>query len=563
VAGVVAVVIVLGLGSAVSSMFSGKPEVRLKPIAERMAAGPKSPEDAHLMRVQLDSAVTSYLEQHGQLSSADLLTKLQSEVPSTAFEVLVFDLPNKMKLVEMTCVLQPSDYLVVPTPSGKPKVSRISGLSVFDDSRLIAASPEPVLILLGHTTGDKPKQPQVNAVAVLPTGEIADRSDKLVPPLKGSGGAAFVGPGSNDIKVERTIVQSAKDQQLFDASVNFRDEPFVTTLTWKNNRYDPSVSLGGSEVGALYAVANALVDPAEADTYRQQLSAQVRDNIKAMESKPVVAPGNFKIGKVAKEAPRRRSRRGSSDATATYVLTSGKRAFEIALVKSGRWSATGLKETSASEAVATEPIAPEPTPVAATPEPAPEPKVVVQEPEKPKAPVKVAVVPEPKKPEPKPEPKPEKTRTERPREEKKSEPKKSTGGRVAEIARRVTMRTGPARQNEQIMDLGKGEQVRIIGERSSWYKVSVNGKEGWIYNSYVKKGSFDRSDVPSVAAKSEPPAPKREKKERKEKPPVASTPKPSTTASKPPAKPKKTQISTSKQHHVDRVDHSSEPDFVP
>lgn len=608
--GVVAIAVVLGLGSAVGSMFSGAPAPKLKPIAERMAAGPKSPEEAQIMRAELDAAVMKYLEQHGALSSADLLTKLQTEVPSSAFEVLVFDLPSSMKLVEMTCVLQPADYLVVPTKSGPPKVSRISGLQVFDEARYISATPDPLLILLGHTTGDRPKEPQLNAVAILPSGEIADRTDKVFPAIKGTGSANFI-TGTNNIKVERNIVSSAKDQQLFDNSVNFKDEPFITNLAWKNGKYEPSASLGTNEVGALYAVASCLVDPTATESFRQQLSPEVRSAIKAMADKPVSAPGKFKIAKADnQQSSHRRSRRSAPDASSTYVLTSGDRAFEVAMVKAGRWSVTGLKETKASEAVATQPLTETTSESVSSPEPVNETKVVVQEPKN-----KVAVVPavsdEDKKREKREAARREEARREQAKreEEKREEARRvareeakredakrakaereeaerakeklakskrdskndsssGSGKIVTETSSRVTMRTGPARQHKQIVDVARGETVRILSESNGWLKISVNGREGWVYNSYVKKGGSAQSSERNekVAAKKEPtppPAKHESKREKERETAQTKTPPAATTAKTKPAK-SKPQITTSKTHAADHQSSvADEPDFVP
>lgn len=612
VAGVAAVGLCLGLASAVGSMFSGAPAPKLKPIAERMAAGPKSPEEAQIMRSELDNAVIKYLEQNGSLSSADLLTKLQTEVPSSAFEVLVFDLPNQIKLIELTCVMQPSDYLVVPAKSGV-KVSRVKGLQVFDEARLVSTTPDPCLVLIGHTTGDRPKEAQVSALALLPSGEVADRSDKIVPPIQGPGSAAFIGT-SNNIKVERGIVSSAKEQKLFDASVNFKDEPFITNLTWKNGKYEANSSMGTNEVGALYAVASSLVDPTAIDSYRQQLSPEVRETIKGMADKPVTAPGNFKIAKVSKDSSGRRKRsRRSSDSGNSFLLTSPARAFEVGLVKAGRWSVTGLKETSAPESVATEPVSDETgtagaTTAAVTPVPQEtELKVVEKQAEK------VAVVSPPAesredkrrkereaeresakererekkrelakaKEREEREAREEKKRElarEKEREEKKqrelarkkeSEPK-SSGGSRGETTSRVTMRTGPARGNKSIFDIGRGESVRVLGEQNGWVKISANGREGWVYGSYVKRNSSSKSSERSektaskrepekVATKRQAPPPAKPKEKPPEKEKVASSSKSTKSTSRKP------QVSSSKSHSADHSTHVApdEPDFVP
>ncbi len=605
IGGIVVVGLVIAASSTVGSMiFGGKPVPKLKPIAERMAAGPKNPEDAQLMRVELDNAVVGYLEQNGNLSSPDLLTKLQSEVPSSAFEVLVFDLPNKIKLVELACVLQPSDYLVVPSKQGNPKVTRISGLSVFDGARVVDSKPDPCLVLLGHSTGEHKLEPQFRAVALMPSGETIDKTDKLFPPMKGSGSAKFI-DGTDDIEINRSVVSSAKDENLFDKSVNFTDEPFKTTLRFKNGTYEPSVSLGSSEIGALYAVASSLVDPSAADIYRQQLSSEVRDSIKKMEDNPVLAPGSFKITKVTKSAPRRsrRSRRSSGDGGgANYILATGKRGFEVSLVKAGRWSVTTIKETAAplpSETVATEPveettqaIAEKPIEpiVEVTPEPTPEPKVVERLPEK--KTVKVATISGTEEAEPKASKKRDRKSEQAESESRsKKEPKQtetassSTRGTPSEIVRKVTMRTGPARQNESITNLAPGAAVRILEERNSWVKIAANGREGWVYGSYVKRGSRKSSSVANKPEVSEPVPSKREKKrDRERERKVASESK----KSKPPAPTKtastkttktasattssvdkskksgkyKSQISSSKAHAAPK-EAVDEPDFVP
>ena len=151
--------------------FKGQ-SVSLSKLGDRMAAGPKSAEDAQEMKAELDAAIVEFLKKNGQLSSADLLTKLQAELPTSTFEVLVFDLPRQMKLVEVDCVLQPSDYLIVPSEEG-PKTHRIANLSIFDEARLISDKAGPYLVLVGHTSGaGGPNSPQLKILAVLPNNEI-------------------------------------------------------------------------------------------------------------------------------------------------------------------------------------------------------------------------------------------------------------------------------------------------------------------------------------------------------------------------------------------------------
>ncbi|MBX9670698.1 MAG: SH3 domain-containing protein [Candidatus Obscuribacterales bacterium] len=605
--------VVVCAASALGSVFT-RPDPKLRPVAERMAAGPKSAEDAQLMRVQLDTAVLKYLEQFGNISSPDLLTKLQSELPSSAFEVLVFDLPNKIKLVEVDCVLQPSDYLIVPSKDGH-KVSRLAGLGVFDASRLLDAAPEQLLVLLGHTTGDGPRQPQLKALAILPSGEVSDRTDKVLPVIKGSGSANFIGTTS-DIKVDRMLVSAAKDQKLFCGSIPFKDEQFITNLSWKNGRYTGGGSLGTGEFGALYAVASSLVDPTDADDYKQYLSVDVRDGIKGLEEKPVVAPGNFKIGKPSKETSKRR-RKSDSDTSKTYILVSGKRAFEVSLAKSGRWSVTGFKETSAPAQIAE--AEPEGSTAAAQPgeevskhesvEKA-DSKIVVKSTdettklastdskrERRDREAKREAELEARKAEEREEriaaDKREKTekaeriaeekreksqRAERIAEERRERAEKAervasekrekserssrrqneqsggSGTIVTETSSRVTMRSGPGRRNKTIFDVSRGEPVRILGEDNGWYKISVNGREGWIYGSYVNKGKLSKSTEVASKEKSEK-STSSKRSDKREQTTVASVTKSKSSKNR-------TQISSSKSHEGVAI-HHDEPDFVP
>ncbi len=118
---VVGVGLVCGVAFAVVPLFHPS-EVDLTNLGNQMARGPKSPEEAKQMNAQLEASLIKYLQKNGNLPSGDLLTKLQSELPTTAFEVLVFDLAKKVRLIEVDCVMEPSYYLVVPTDAGPKPV---------------------------------------------------------------------------------------------------------------------------------------------------------------------------------------------------------------------------------------------------------------------------------------------------------------------------------------------------------------------------------------------------------------------------------------------------------
>ncbi|MBX9696427.1 MAG: hypothetical protein K2Z81_28830, partial [Cyanobacteria bacterium] len=197
IAAVVVIVIVGVLVAAIMPLFkSGAPE--LNTLGDRMAQGPKSAEEAQTMKAQLDECLMEFLKKHGSLPSADLLTKLQSQLPTSTFEVLVFDLPRQTKLVEVDCVLQPSGYLIVNGKAG-PKPFRLSGLSVFDEARLISEKTGDHLILLGHTTGGGPSSPQLKVLSLAPDNTITDKTDTLSPRVSGEGTAQFDGKKSTDI----------------------------------------------------------------------------------------------------------------------------------------------------------------------------------------------------------------------------------------------------------------------------------------------------------------------------------------------------------------------------
>lgn len=586
-AGIVGVVAIVGVAAAVVPSLN-KPDTNLTEVANRMAAGPKTAEDAQNMKVELDGALMKFLEKNGTLSSSDMLTKLQSQLNSSTFEVLVFDLPKGIKLVEVDCVLQPSDYLVIQSSSG-PKVARMSGLSVFDDSRLVPTTPDPCLILLGHTTGEGPREPQIKAVSLMPTGEVSDKSDKIVPVIKGNGTAAFVGTTS-DIKLERMLVSSAKHQGLFVGNIPFRDESFVTTLAWNKGHYDIKGSLGNSEFAPLYAVASGLVDSSEANDYKQYLSEDVRNTLKGLDSKPVAAPGGFKLIKqAASEGSSRRKKRSTSEGSSTYTLVSKDRAFSVTLNKVGRWTATNVKETSPPSQSEMDAVAQKPPeePVVEAPkvvEKAPEVEKVAstegvsnakEELRKAKEEAKqaereAASLREESEKLLKEQAKKKEEKVAK-KKEKESEPEAApSGGKTnAVVARSVSLRTGPGRGSRTITNIPRGTSLRVLAEQDSWLKVSVDGKSGYVYKSYIsmsKAGKVDRDRdrdrdrEPKVAKEKE----KSEPKKTASKPEKSKSER--TTASSVKSSKYKSQLSSGKPSHAHKETPElpgDEPVFVP
>lgn len=344
IGGVLGVVLVCGVAFAVVPMFHPS-EVDLTNLGKQMARGPKSPEEAKQMNEQLEASLIKYLAKNGNLPSGDLLTNLQSELPTTAFEVLVFDLAKKVRLIEVDCVMEPSYYLVVPTDAG-PKPVKISGLKVFDEARTIEEPKRDYVILLGHTI-DPVRELQIRAIAVTPEGEVSDETEKVLPLIRGEGKASFAKGKSTDLKIKRTVLAASKSEFLFKAEPGLTDEPIETELKWNNGKYEARQDLGGGKMSALYSVAHALVAPDEVDDFKSRIAPDVREAIKKL-SGPLPQPAEFNIVSSSDQNSGRGKRAKSSS---QFVLASQGRTFEISLSSAGKgnaWSVTGLIEKNGS-----------------------------------------------------------------------------------------------------------------------------------------------------------------------------------------------------------------------
>ena len=496
-----------------------QPNQDLKKIASNITSGPESAEQAQKLKNELDQAILAFLKKNGNMSSGDLLTTLQAQLPTSIFEVLVFDLPRGIKLVEVDCVLQPADFLIIDSDGG-PKVTQLFGLDVFDEGRLIKTGSDPYLVLIGHTNADMKKKPNLKAVALLPNGNSVDQSNKLIPPIRGEGSIAF-DKNNRDIVLERHLLSTAKGEELFEGDLPFEDKQFKTVLKWTNGKYDAEHNLGSSRFSALYAVASALTAPGEAEDFKAYLNQPARDFIKSIADNPVSEPPGFNIAKMeenktSSSGNSRRSRRRarhapSSTSQITYALTSGKRTFEVVLSGSDsqRWTAANIEEntpesasgqmaenTSESANVDDNKIvvkAPEPQKVVVPEKTAEPPKKVVEPPkkaEKPappkeKTPVKVAQKP-----------------TQVPERKTETAPASAAGKSVI-TSRGVTLRSGPGTGNKKLFNVGKGTPVKVIGKENGWYKVVVNGKQGYVWSGLV---DYKKSDgyTTAVVRKTKP-----------------------------------------------------------
>lgn len=346
IGGIVGVGLVCGVAFAVVPLFHPS-EVDLSNLGKQMARGPKSPEEAKQMNEQLEASLVKYLQKNGNLPSGDLLTKLQSELPTSAFEVLVFDLAKKVRLIEVDCVMEPSYYLVVPTEAG-PKPVKISGLKVFDEARTIEEPKKDYVILLGHTL-DPVREPQIRAIAVSPEGDVNDETDKVLPLIRGEGKASFKGKTSG-LDIKRTVLAASKSELLFKGDPGLKDEPIETDLKWNNGKYEVTQDLNSGKLSALYSVAHALVAPGEADDFKSRIAPDVRETIKKL-SGPLPQPAEFTIASSSDQSSGKGKRAKS---LSQYVLASQGRTFEISLSSAGKgsaWSVTGLSEKGGSVAV--------------------------------------------------------------------------------------------------------------------------------------------------------------------------------------------------------------------
>jgi|GEM_PF-531848 len=109
-AGVVALIGLGALAFTIPAMFDS--EGNLAKIAKRVAAGPKNGSDAEHIKSELESTTKAFLEKNAKLSTSELQEKLQKIFPNSVFEIRVFDLPHNLRLVEIDTMILPTDYLM-------------------------------------------------------------------------------------------------------------------------------------------------------------------------------------------------------------------------------------------------------------------------------------------------------------------------------------------------------------------------------------------------------------------------------------------------------------------
>lgn len=53
-------------------------------------------------------------------------------------------------------------------------------------------------------------------------------------------------------------------------------------------------------------------------------------------------------------------------------------------------------------------------------------------------------------------------------------------------ASKLNVRKGPSTKYSRIGSFNKNKKITILGQSNNWYKVNLNGKEGWVNKKYVK-----------------------------------------------------------------------------
>lgn len=234
------------------------PAEQLSAAAKRVAAGPKSAEDAKVIKEAFDGAVEKMLKRYGSDNPIVLSNKLKALLPATAFEVLVVDLPKGLKLVEIDTILQASDFVVMKG-TNDTKVFRLPGFEVFDDARAVSDQAGPVIVLLGHSGGQLPHRPIVRTYALLPD-SIEDDSKNMVPAFLGEGTAKFA-KDSGDINIELSASSVAQAEKLSVSPPPGSDKTLRLILRWKDAKYQPEISAAADPQSYLLLLARNMKYP--------------------------------------------------------------------------------------------------------------------------------------------------------------------------------------------------------------------------------------------------------------------------------------------------------------
>lgn len=514
---VVLFVSIMGAVALVPGMFN--PESNLQKIAKQVARGPKNARDAERMKAELEDAVKRYLEKHTELGAEELGAKLRAIFPSSVYEISAFELPRNIKLIEIDTLLQSSNYLI-----SKNHVFVLRGFEVFDAAKAFDDSTGPVLALVGHRNAQSGRHPQVRLLALLPDGFKA-RPEDSVPHFTGDGSAAFSANGK-DIDLDLSLISRAVQEGLFDMqslqTSGLKDENLKVKLTFVDGKYKLSDTNGTSALAALRAAAFVLSDGSAKGRFQEFFSPQAAGAIDRI-GKLKTCPPEFEVKRLGSGAVttttkiisagssnqdssdnRRRSRRhrrrhqsnnaptvvttttkvsgfryllANSDDALEITLSQGKDRFQVADIKR-----SSMRLASAATSASIDPGQEVPyedktsnlvDKLLDSPDP------VLPASERLSA---TAVMPNTSAG----------VTTNQPEVSKVVE--KQIVGEAAFIdatSPTVKVRKGPSTGYQPISEAAKGTQLEVIGKQDGWYKVRVNGKEGFIYGAFVNCKTAD------------------------------------------------------------------------
>lgn len=334
------------------------PAEQLAAAAKRMANGPRSPEEATEMRASFDSAVENLLKRYGADSSTILASKLKAILPSSAFEVLVVDLPKGLKLVEIDSILQATDFMVFKG-TNEVKVFRLPGFEVYDDAKAVSDQAGPVIVLLGHSGGQPPHRPIVKTYALLPD-SIEDETKSMVPSIAGDGTAKFA-KDSGDISIELMGASVAQVEKINMAPAVGPDKVVKLQLRWKDAKYQPELSASPDPQSYMLLLARNLRYPEFWPASAAYLGPSASKLLKE-HSSPLVS--GVSVKKVADKA-----------GVQQFVMQTSNKKFDVDLKPAGNlWQAAGYK------VAVIKPTAEDNAAVSATPTPPPVEAVPVQPP---------------------------------------------------------------------------------------------------------------------------------------------------------------------------------------
>lgn len=532
--------LVIGL-SAVSYLMIALPKMvdpteQLLSAAKRVAAGPRSPEDAKKAKQEFEATVKTLLTRYGNENSSMLLSRLKNCLPANAFEVLVVDLPKSLKLVEIDTVLQASDFLIMKG-TNEVKVFPLSGFEIYDDARSVNDQAGAVIVLVGHSGGQPPHRPLVQTYALLPDA-IMDETATMVPTISGEGSAKFI-KGTNDINVELSVNSVAQMEKITTSMPISADKVVRMKLQWKDAKFFPTLESPQDQSVATVILANALKHPEFAPAVATAFGPQAGRMLKES------GAADLQDISISKRDEKKKS--------VLYTISSAKKKFDIELKRdtSNNWQ---LAAYSISDTAAADPAKNSATVVTTQPETNPAqnqqsqpvvtepPKNVEQnkaqlpgglQPEKAGSPnVKnpvlssvpvnssvsqnsdknkgsswlddeqnaeenksskppVAVLPPGLKVEKNTDDKDKKKNKEKKIEKNKEETSRNSA-RIHGVGS-VRMRSGPGLNRNAIDEIPAGAKVQIIGEKKGWLKVSYAGKVGYVFSPLVEQGADNSS----------------------------------------------------------------------